>query len=410
MLTPDKGDPYKELDKGGEYERCPYRNKTPHFKFPFGIYNCPSGVEAKLHYLKNGARRALVLGGITDEIRKDPKSMLRIMFSAPEAILHVDPSIFTKEFVIDALKANPYAYELLPKEMQKDTDITNAYAHGMMTYYGEVIPITERTPWGMDTGIEEASVFLHAVSKHCDLSVFYSVENYKKAYQMMIVNGTNEYIEVTRDRHDATYKERYTMAACFVHMARKAFKDDPLMLAKYQMAEAEVVEKNLEHCAQRASGDAEYYKDSRYAEAVAAAARTLEHPPAILNIPPRSGQHMIDAVLGKERESYEKYGDQIRKRIAECKKWPKGSRSDVDYCVRDAMKNPLIGLSKEEISEWWGMRGEDLAKYREARGLGLCHHSSDMARLQNWSKDIPELRVGEQLTIDGFDAPSHGNR
>jgi hypothetical protein len=421
MLTPGNktsGSPCASLEHGGPSERKHYEQQIPYIRLPFGKYKDAKSLIDAFGHTSNSSKRAMILGEMSSAMRKDKDTILALAKYAPEAILHADKSILTKDFVMSVLEASPYTYDFIPKEMQCDRDVIDAYRNGMMNNgCQELVMIScgklegQLQPsigWGYESH-DTMRVFKYDVSPSCDLREFYSVNNYQNAYEHLVQNRPYEYVAIPGTQGDD--RRRYLPEAAFVHMARIAFHDDPLMLARYAMAEAQVIERNIEHCAKEASSRAPHHIDEKYAEAIAMAAHTIEHPPAILGITPKSGQSLVDAVIKEEKEAMFRFGEHIREKIAQCKENPSISRAGVDIEVLLAEKNPDTGLIHNETSEWWTMRGEDLARFHELQADGKISYTPDeIRRLESLSSIKPELRVGEQLVMDGFEEPTIGNR
>lgn len=390
--------PYRIFLQDGYAALKQYEPESPYLRLPFAKFH-DANILLDAYARGGAAMKAIALGTMSKELRANEEEMLKIIKRAPEAILHIDRSLATTDFFIKALDANPKTYDLLPIDAQQSKDIIDAYAKSMIKP-GDVHDI-----WGITSIHNELmEIFPTAVSDKCNKELFYSVENYQKAYEDMVKNGAYRVFTYGNPREGYDYN-RYSTSTMFVNMARLSFAHDPVMLARYQYAEAEIIAANIDKLAGQIERCATDKVAIQNAEAIAMAANTLENPPAIIGVEPQPAQHLTDKVIEAEKTFYVNLGETTKKMINAIEQNQKTHKSLIDDLVVLAEKHPEMGLTSKEIDHWWQLRGQDISeKLQEYAERGEQHPwDMELRRLRKLSETRPAMRVDEQLKIEGFD-------
>ena len=317
LFTPGRNiqdSPYADLNQDEKLRPKPFVPSVEYLRVPFGKYHTANEVLDAYNRNNNRAMKTLALAGMANDLRKNETEMLKLIEKIPEAIKHADKSIMTDEFVQNALIVAPKAYELLQKELQQNQTIVDAYVQGMRNNCiyiernkGEWDPDSSKrgyidaAKWFRERPGERAAVFSCAISENCDKEQFFSVDNYRKAFESIILGGTRrEAYDGDPRMHDPF--PRYDSDVAYVHTANLEFANDPEKRLQYQQIEAELIETHIDYLAKQIEWNPNACKN--IAEAIAITANFLEHPPAELGVEPRSGQHLIDAAIQAEKAYY----------------------------------------------------------------------------------------------------------
>jgi hypothetical protein len=185
-------------------------------------------------------------------------------------------------------------------------------------------------------------------------------------------------------------------------MANQYAAQNPQLMEKYRLAEARNIEANIHELAKVVEESPYSQKAKMIAEAAVHASLILEKNPT-LNIRgqlPRTLNPMavVEAIKEAEKRYYEKEGQTLRRYLEDHRNGHPHRADYIDFLMEQAEKHPEMGITKEEQSAWWSERGET---YREAKENG---DSNKINHLERYAKDHEEMRLGEQLVIEGFDS------
>ena len=385
-----------------------------HFNLPIGKFHDPDiFLDA---YMRNGnpAMKALCLGGMSEKLRNDYNGMIKIIGLVPEAIAHVGHDLYTVnhfEFLSDALKANPQVYDLLSAELQKEKWVIEAYANGLIQNGCKYLDRDDGR-W-VDKYMHEPDamipVFKYAISEKCDKSMLFSIENYGLAHLQILRDGiaTDTYRGDPRN-FDAITK--YHPAVAFLQQARLEAERSGNMelLAAYELAEAHNIELCIDELAHTVKKNPTSPIAIKMAEAVAHASVLLEQKEGHIREANMSQMpsEMLKKIEDAEKAYYVERGQLLREKIAA---YHRDGESRflpgmIDFDMERAAEHPEMGFSAEEISAWWSERGEDYRQMQEMEiGVTDYENKYKLQHLSETASRHEEMRVGEQLGIDGFD-------
>ena len=387
---------------------APYTSNVGHMKLPFGKFSDPDiFLDA---YMRNGnpSMKTLCLAGIKPELAANEEAMFKIIRLVPEAVRqaeafnHASTPEEQLDFIKKAMMVNPEVYGFLPKAMQKDEAVIDAYAKAMWTN-GSRYYCHEPEGWqdhDMGEPTESLPTYKYDINPNCDLNRFYSVQNYEAAHEALILGGIYQDAYRGDPRMHGEFP-RFNQAVAYLQMANLNAADNPQMMNQYRLVEARNIEKHIDRLTEEIRRNPHTDRAKMIAEAVVRSVQVLAQDTT------RQGQdpnRLIEAVINAEKEYYKELGQKLRNELSQYNNGLANRAEFIDFMMDKAASHPEMGISKEEQETWWQQRGQD---YQYAKENPLQYPAQQAARLghfEQYAKDHAELRVGEQLKIEGFDS------
>lgn len=386
---------YDDLQPG-----APYESQIKYLRMPIGKYNDPDIFLDAYNKNSNSAMKSLCLAGISKEMSNDWDAMMKICATVPEAIQYLGKDLQDYgylTFVAEAIEKNPDCYACLHDDAKKSQSFIDAYARGMMKNGVTRVDIDfpeEEKGWKPLTTMP---IYKHDIDSGCDKSILYSPENYRIAHELMIVEGPYKE-DVHGDRG------RYHSAIAFLQMARLEAVDNPELLEQYNIIEADNIKSHIDKLQDVIRSSPTSSQSIMVAEAVAYA-QTM--PGSRQNI------DVIEMIKQAEKDFYVRHGDVAREKL---KDFNNGQQlSDYNTCYLDTLmemsaNHPEMNISDEQRNSWWEKRGHDYEQFLkenpEPKNGYWGHTASQKSYFEKLYNEHVEMRVGEQLTIDGFEQNS----
>lgn len=400
---------YMDTIKGGQLERPEYVSNIRHIRLPFPKFHDVNVFLESYYRNSNTAMKSLCLAGLSNELRNNEREMLAIIRHVPEAIWHVGDKLTNDSFLEKALHRNPMVYDVLSEDLQKSKFVIDAYAEGMWKS-GSIYADRVNGEWDMERLSKEPDeslpIYEYAVNKNCDKSTFYSIENYRKAHEIMLLNEPS--VEECRGNpKNFNDFSRYDRTIAYLQMANI---ENEHLRAQYQLVEAENIAKHIDKLRSIVRKNPASQMSKHLAEAVAYSANILTDPQATLglqNTPnPELAASLIDKIQKAEHMYYVDKGDMLRERLNEYNGTQGVNRETraqfIDYFMEMAENHPEMGISKDKITAWWEQRGEDYRRAMEQPMEYPLQQSNRNAHYERFAQKHPEMRIGEQLEIAGF--------
>lgn len=151
--------------------------------------------ESVIDAIEIGGSTVDILSKMDPSLRKNPKEMLKIIERAPTAYAHIHKDIDTKEFALNAIRANHAVYSLMSQPRRDDPEICDAYRD-------EMLKGTRRLPIDATT---MAMQFEHQFSKNANFDQIFSNQVYEQAFGTLVQEGP--YLK------DGTLRNEFTIVA-----------------------------------------------------------------------------------------------------------------------------------------------------------------------------------------------------
>jgi hypothetical protein len=368
-------------------------------------YNTAKEVLDAYNNARNPITKALVLSGISNELRENEQEMIKIISKIPEAIRMIDQS--RRDTLCNIITEAPNAYSALDSNMQQSQDIIDAYVEGFRQngchvedrvggewYHGALYCMEPDESLMMPNSL---------IDPNCPIEKFFSVENYQKSYEQILRDGAPQY-GCRGSSKDFGQYPAYSSDSTFCYMAQIACGDNERMKDGYQWAMAQAIVNNIGAIAKKIEKNPTWKGSQDLAVAVAIAAHTLEHPPATLvqsgvAPQPEKAAHIVSAIEQAEKQHWIGKGQEAIISLQELSlgrelQW--WAYQEIDVAIEQSATRPEMGISTEIQEKWWKLRCDH---FEMAKAGDKTH---PLWYLEELSSRHPEMRLGEQLVIDEF--------
>ena len=414
---------YPEIYEDKKLAPKPYETSLPKVVSPFNEYGDVKSLVKAFEEASLPKAKSFVLAKMTPDLKSDRMEMLNLIKQIPEAIWYVAPHLkFDQDFMMKAIMENPNVYDLLSQRQQQDPSYTQAYVRGMV-WRCDYLQREDGGRWNQRAGQVdyEAPVFKSAINERCDKDAFFSAENYKGFYEVLL-DGKPYTMSQKGDSRDFDPHEKYNGAIAYLYAARMYAADKPELSRMFDVAEAEAILAKGERIVNEIVNDPRTQHSIHMAEAVAFAAVTMgrEHREGDL----LKAEKLVDSIEHAEEIHNKAVRSDIRDGLARfCGigdvpvHGPNGypSKGAIDKLMEEAERHPEIGISKEEMGVWWASRGEDLREMQDRLENGeIGPNNMFLKELELLARNHPEMIEERAILVEEKQLDEHeqtiGNR